>query len=82
MEQARKTAWAREWIIFALSMGLGGHIALGLVLHDPAGRQWQDMGWNAIFIGLFVYAAFQAGRSILLTIRARRTKREISTLGD
>ncbi len=63
MEQATKVVWAREWIIFALSIGLGGHVALGLVLHDPSARQWQDAGWNAFFIGLFIYVLFQAGRS-------------------
>ena len=74
MEQATKAVWAREWIIFALSIGLGGHVALGLVLHDPSGRQWQDAGWNAFFIGLFIYVLFQGGRSIYLVIRARRSK--------
>ena len=74
MEQATKAVWAREWIIFALSIGLGGHVALGLVLHDPSGRQWQDAGWNAFFIGLFIYVLFQGGRSIYLVIRTRRSK--------
>lgn len=77
MDQARKAVWAREWIIFALSIGLGGHVALGLVLHNPSPRPWQDTGWSAFFIGLFIYVLFQAGRSIFLVIRARRAKRQI-----
>jgi len=32
------------------------------------------MGWNVFFIGLFVYVAVQAGRSIYLAIRSRRSK--------
>jgi hypothetical protein len=77
MDQTRKATLAREWIIFALSIGLGGHVAFGLVLHDPGQGRWQDVGWNAFFIGLFVYVAFQACRSIYLAIHARRTKRTL-----
>src|SRR5207253_7446557 len=40
MTPARKAIIAREWIIFALSFGLGGHIALGLVLHNPSRAMW------------------------------------------
>ena len=54
MEQSRKMLWLREWIIFALSIGLGGHVALGLILHDPASELWGNIGWNAFFIGLFI----------------------------
>ena len=68
--------WAREWIIFALSIGLGGHVALGLVLHDPSTRQ--GIGWKAVLIGLFIYVLFQAGRSVILWLRARRAKRQQS----
>ena len=72
MDQARKTILVREWIIFSLSIGLGGHVALGLVLHDPS--YTQDMGWNTVFIGLFLYVLFQALRSVYLAIRSRRVK--------
>ena len=74
MTPARKGTIAREWIIFALSFGLGGHIAFGLVLHSPSPERWQAMGWNVLFIGLFVYIAVQAGRSFYLAIRSRRSK--------
>lgn len=75
MDHARKVVLAREWVIFALSFGLGGHVALGFVLHNPSPERWQNMGWNAVFFGLFVYVTVQAGRSIFLTIRSRRAKR-------
>lgn len=75
MDHARKVTLAREWVIFALSFGLGGHVALGFVLHNPSPERWQTMGWNAVFFGLFVYIAVQAGRSIFLAIRSRRAKR-------
>jgi hypothetical protein len=44
------------------------------VLHNPSSEQWQAMGWNVLFIGLFVYIVVQAGRSIYLVIRSRRVK--------
>jgi hypothetical protein len=76
MTPARKTVVAREWIIFALSFGLGGHVALGFMLHSSTPERWQTIGWNAAFFGLFVYVAVQAGRSIFLAIRSRMAKRD------
>jgi DMSO reductase anchor subunit len=77
MNQARKAALAREWIILALSFGLGGHVALGFVLHSPSPERWQAMGWNAVFFGVFVYVTVQASRSIYLAIRSHRAKRNV-----
>ena len=76
MTPVRKTAVAREWVIFALSFGLGGHIALGFMLHNSTPERWQTIGWKAMFFGLLVYVAVQAGRSIFLAIRSRRAKRD------
>lgn len=76
MTPARKTVVAREWIIFALSFGLGGHVALGFMLHSSTPERWQTIGWNAAFFGLFVYVAVQAGRSIFLAIRSRMAKHD------
>jgi len=72
----RKTDVAREWIIFALSFGLGGHVALGFMLHSSTPDRWQTIGWKAVFFGLFVYVAVQAGRSIYMAIRSSRAKRD------
>ncbi len=77
MTPARKTVVAREWIIFALSFGLGGHVALGFMLHSSTPNCWQTMGWKAVFFGLFVYVAAQAGRSIYLAIRSLQAKHDI-----
>lgn len=76
MEHASKAVIAREWIIFALSIGIGGHVAFGMVLHDPFQQRWQEMGWNSLFVGLFVYVAVQAGRSIFSAIRSRQARRD------
>lgn len=74
MTPTRKTVVTREWIIFALSFGLGGHVALGFILHSSTPERWQTIGWKAVFFGLFVYVAVQAGRSIYSAIRSRRAK--------
>jgi len=76
MTPMRKTDVAREWIIFALSFGLGGHVALGFMLHSSTPDRWQTIGWKAVFFGLFVYVAVQAGRSIYMAIRSSRAKRD------
>jgi uncharacterized protein (DUF2062 family) len=76
MTEATKTVWVREWIIFALSIGLGGHVALGLILHNPS--TLKNVWWNTFSIGLFIYILFQAGRSVVLWLRARRAKRHLS----
>ena len=76
MVPTRKEVVAREWIIFALSFGLGGHIALGFMLHDSTPERWQTIGWKAVFFGLFVYIAVQTGRSLFLAIHSRRSKHD------
>ncbi len=52
----------REWIIFAICLGLGGHIALGVVLHAPELWSLRDAGFNGLLAGLGVYLAVQLFR--------------------
>lgn len=52
----------REWIIFAISLGLGGHLALGVVLHAPDLWTLREAGRNGLLSGLALYAAVQAAR--------------------
>jgi hypothetical protein len=67
----------REWIIFALCLGLGGHIALGIILHAPEVWPWQDAGMRGLLIGLSCYVAVQVMRSLWWLIRGRaRSNRE------
>jgi hypothetical protein len=54
----------REWIIFALSLGLGGHIALGVVLHAPERWPWSRAGLYGLVLGVGVYATVQLFRSL------------------
>lgn len=55
-------ALIREWIIFALCLGVGGHIALGFVLHAPELWPWSRAGFYGLLSGLAVYAVIQVSR--------------------
>jgi len=61
----------REWILFAICLGLGGHIALGLILHAPDRWTWQQAGPQGLLGGLAVYAAIQLARSIRWVVKGR-----------
>jgi len=61
----------REWIIFALSLGLGGHIALAIVLHDPQAWPWTQAGLRGLLIGISVYVVVQVLRSVWWLSRGR-----------
>jgi len=54
----------REWIVFALCLGVGGHIALGVMLHAPDLWPWSTAGYYGLLSGLAVYALVQATRGI------------------
>jgi hypothetical protein len=71
MDHSWKSTVAREWIIFALSLGLGAHIMLGLMLHAPNRWPWHELGLYGILIGLSVYVVVQVGRSCWWVIRPR-----------
>jgi hypothetical protein len=71
MEPFRKGAVAREWIIFALSVGLGGHVVLGLMLHKPELWPWNKAGIYGLLVGLSVYVAVQLGRSLWWVLKGR-----------
>lgn len=62
-------ALIREWIIFALSLGVGGHIALAFVLHAPELWPWSRAGLYGLLSGLAVYVVVQVSRLIWRTAR-------------
>lgn len=66
-------ALAREWIIFALCLGAGGHIALGFVLHAPDLWPWSRAGLYGLFSGLVIYILVQAARFIWSRVHAKRS---------
>jgi hypothetical protein len=54
----------REWIIFALCLGVGGHVALGVMLHAPDLWPWSTAGFYGLLSGLAVYAVVQGARGL------------------
>ena len=65
-------ALIREWIIFALCLGVGGHIALGFMLHAPDVWPWSRAGLYGLLSGLAVYTVVQASRLIWKAARKRQ----------
>jgi hypothetical protein len=62
----------REWIIFALCLGIGGHVALGVILHAPELWPWSTAGFYGLLSGIGIYAVVQGGRGAWSLLRSRR----------
>ena len=71
-QSAKKKTVFREWIIFAVSMGAGAHIALGLILHAPGKWDWDHTAAHIILIGLSVYISAQILRSLWWFFKGRK----------
>jgi len=54
----------REWIIFALCLGVGGHIALGVMLHIPDLWPGSTASFYGLLSGLAVYVLVQGARGL------------------
>lgn len=65
-------ALAREWIIFALCLGAGGHLALGFVLHAPDLWPWSRAGLYGLLSGLVIYVLVQVARFLWSRVHAKR----------
>ncbi len=66
--------FVKEWMIFAICLGLGGHIALALLLHAP--EQWPvDTLWiYSVLLALAVYVCVQLLRSVWWWCRGERSE--------
>ncbi len=62
----------REWIIFALCLGVGGHIALAFVLHAPDLWPWSRAGLYGLLSGVAFYAMVLLSRWIWRTVKTTR----------
>lgn len=71
----------REWIVFALCLGLGGHIALGVVLHSPERWPWSHAGLYGLVIGVAVYFAVQLVRTLWWAVRGRSKPESLGDCG-
>lgn len=64
----------REWIIFALCLGIGGHVALGVMLHAPEMWPWSTAGFYGLLSGLAIYAVVQTARGLWKVLRTSKTR--------
>ena len=74
--ESPKGKMLREWIIFALCLGLGGHVALGMILHAPHMWQAESPGLYVLLIGVMLYVVLQLARSLWWFLRADRSPTE------
>jgi len=80
MENVRKSTLIREWVLFALSLGFGGHVALAMMLHAAELWPWDKAGIYAFLVGLSVYVGMQVLRSMWWVItEARRSRSAMSS---
>lgn len=63
----------KEWIIVALSLGVGGHVALGLLLHAPNIWPRERFWLLGVLAGVSVYVCVQVCRSLWWLIRGEPT---------
>jgi len=59
-----KKTMVREWIVLALCLGLGAHVALGVLLHGSLDWPTETFGLYGIFFGIFIYVVVQVSRSV------------------
>ena len=67
-----KKTIVREWIVLAISLGFGAHVALGVLLHGSLDWRTEDFGFYGIFFGVFIYVVVQIGRSIWWVMKSNR----------
>lgn len=70
-------ALAREWIIFALCLGAGGHLALGFVLHAPDMWPWSRAGLYGLLSGLVIYVSVQVVRFVWGRVKSERSDQSL-----
>ena len=73
-----KSHMVREWIVFALCLGLGGHIALAVVLHAPERWPGTHAGLYGLVLGVGVYVAVQLIRTFWWVVRGRSKAESLS----
>ena len=59
-----KKIMIREWIVLALCLGLGAHVALGFLLHGSLDWPTEAYGFYGVLFGVLIYAVVQAGRYV------------------
>ena len=78
---SQKSNIVREWIVFALCLGLGGHMALAVVLHAPEQWLWSHAGLYGMVLGVGTYAAVQLVRALWWAVRVRSNSESLNGQG-
>ena len=65
--------FVQEWIILAICLGFGGHIALGLLLHSPDRWPVGTAGSYGIFFAGLLYVVVQFTRSLWRMFVSKRS---------
>lgn len=60
----------REWILVALCLGLGGHLALGVMLHAPGLWDMKNAWWYGLFLGVGVYLGTHILRALWWLVKS------------
>ncbi len=66
-----KKTMIREWIVLALCLGLGAHVALGVLLHGSMDWPTESYGLYGIFFGIFIYVVVQVSRSLWRALKGQ-----------
>lgn len=66
----------REWIVFALCLGAGGHLALAFVIHSPESWPWPRAGVTGLLMGFGLYAVVQGLRLLWRLLRPAQPNRD------
>ncbi|MDH5587464.1 MAG: hypothetical protein OEZ05_12630, partial [Nitrospirota bacterium] len=61
----------REWIVLALCLGLGAHVALGVLLHGSLGWPTEAYGFYGMAFGLVIYVVVQVSRSLWWLVKGK-----------
>ncbi len=75
-QEQRKAKILKEWINFSLCLDLGGHIALGLILHAPEVWPLKTAWIHGLLIAIGFYVVVQLARSIWWFFRPGTTLSE------
>ncbi|MCC2640555.1 MAG: exported protein of unknown function [Nitrospira sp.] len=62
---------AREWIVFAICLGVGGHIAFAVILHRPDLWPWSNAWLYGLLSSVALYVLVQVVRALWWVCRGR-----------
>jgi hypothetical protein len=77
-----KSHLVHEWAVLALCLGVGGHIALAVVLHAPERWPWSHAGLYGLVLGVGVYVSVQLIRTLWWVVRGRSKAESLSGQGQ